>query len=186
MPTKRLRRRPGQPISPEERTVIQETFLKTFRDCCSVRKAAEVAGIDRGTVYDWRRAYPDFAKRFEEAELDANDHIRDEIVRRAVTGWEEPVVSAGKLVTTVHKYSDTLLIFLAKARMPNEFRDNVTVNGNLTVGAYRVIEEASTDPETTQLANDLLKRIAAPTTTNPASPSDTDRTSGTSVSSDQE
>ena len=35
----------------------------------------------------------------------------------------EPVVSAGKVVTTVRKYSDTLLIVLLKGKRPDTYRE---------------------------------------------------------------
>jgi hypothetical protein len=156
---------------------MKEEFIAIFRETANVKLAAAKVGIDRKTVYRWRQEDPDFAAKWAEAEEDANDTLRAEIYRRAVSGWDEPVVSAGKLVTHVHKYSDTLLIFLAKARMP-EFRDKVDVNGNLAVGAYKVIEQASSDPGTTALANELLTRLALP------SPSTGDDTSGPGVARD--
>jgi hypothetical protein len=180
MPTRKYptrHRRQGQQLTPEEKAQAREKFLDAFAKTGNVSQSASYADVDRGTVYDWRNTDPVFAAKFADAELEANDVIRAEIHRRAIEGWEEPVVSAGKLVTHVRKYSDTLLTLLARARMP-EFRDKLDVNGNLTVGAYRMIEQASQDAETTQLASQLLTRLALPGPNTPGSPSTRDDPSG--------
>jgi len=52
--------------------------------------------------------------------------VREEIDRRARRGWSETVYQLAKRAGTVRKYSDTLLMFHAKARMP-EYRDKQQV-----------------------------------------------------------
>jgi hypothetical protein len=49
------------------------------------------------------------------------DVLEAEAWRRAVEGVERPIVSGGKVVTTVREYSDTLLIFLLKGRRPEKY-----------------------------------------------------------------
>lgn len=110
------------------------------------------AGISRNTVYAWQERDTEFSLKFNVAEQEANDVIRAELHRRAVQGYEKPVVSMGKAVydkdgkpLTERVYSDQLLGLLAKSRMP-EFRDkqqiehtgNITIN---TVWATGAIEE---------------------------------------------
>jgi hypothetical protein len=86
------------------------------------------AGISRNTVYEWQEKDETFGFKFRQASEDANDLIRGELFRRAVQGYEKPVVSVGKQVFVDGKplmervYSDNLLSLLAKARMP-EFRE---------------------------------------------------------------
>ena len=52
-----------------------------------------------------------------------NEVIEEEIYRRGVQGFDEPLMYKGMMVGTVRKYSDNLLMFLAKARMPAKYRD---------------------------------------------------------------
>lgn len=92
------KRKPGDHMSDEERREAQAKFLTHFRDKCIIRRAAEHAGIDRSLVDYWRKHDKSFARRWEQAELDAADRLRDEIDRRAVEGWEEPLVSGGQIV----------------------------------------------------------------------------------------
>ena len=108
----------------------------------NVRAACMSAGVDRSTVYYWQEVDTEFSLKFNIASEEANDVIRAELFRRAVQGYEKPVVSMGKMVyhdgkpLTERVYSDSLLSLLAKSRMP-EFRDkqsmdlNATVNGKI-------------------------------------------------------
>ena len=66
-----------------------------------------MAGIDRGTHYDWLKD-PEYKAQFEAAKLQAADMLEDEAIKRATIGG-----------------SDTLLIFLLKGARPQKYRDNV-------------------------------------------------------------
>lgn len=137
-------------MRPEERKAKQELILVTLGKCGSVKQACNVAGVDRKTFYNWKKSSKTFAEAVEEADKEANDTIDDEIVRRAIEGIEEPLVSMGNVVydeelvldasgepeldsrgrqktkrgaRIVHrKYSDGLLLALAKSRM-KKYRD---------------------------------------------------------------
>lgn len=132
-------------LTPKQRATAQQLFLDTLRKCASVKQACQVAGVNRSTIHRWRQTNKTFRAAFEEAQEDANDTIDDEIVRRAIEGIEEPLVSLGQVVyseipvldeggkpvvdkrgqikmqrgaqITTRKYSDTLLLALAKSRM---------------------------------------------------------------------
>lgn len=54
-----------------------------------------------------------------------NEKIEQEIYRRAVAGEDNPLVHQGKLTGEFGKrlYSDNLLMFYAKANMPEKYRD---------------------------------------------------------------
>ncbi len=68
---------------------------------------------------------------------DGTDRMEDEARRRAVDGVEESVFYQGEQVSTVRRYSDTLLIFMLKARRPETYRErsdiNSTIQGGITV-----------------------------------------------------
>lgn len=134
-------RRKGVRLSATQRAVAQETFLEAFAANGNVRVACLKANIDRSTVHQWQEHDETFNMRYHLAKEDVNDAIRAEIYRRAMYGEERFVTSMGKVVyhedkpLTIREKSDTLLIFHAKARMP-EYRDkqqdvtvNVDVNG---------------------------------------------------------
>lgn len=104
----------------------QPEFLNALMDGASVSDAARKAGVGRQTVYDWRKADPDFALAWNQAVDIGTDALEDEAQRRGKDGVEEPVYQGGKQVGVVRKYSDTLLIFLLKARRPNIYRERVS------------------------------------------------------------
>jgi hypothetical protein len=87
-----------------------------------------VAKVGRRTVYDWLEDKA-FKALYDEAHEDALDQLEEEARRRAVDGVLEPLVSAGKLVTTVKKYSDALLITLLKGKRPDTFRERHEYTG---------------------------------------------------------
>ena len=102
------------------------TWLNAFRETGMVTAACRVAKVGRRTVYD-ASIDEEFAAAWDEIEQETTDVMEREAYRRAVDGVPEPLVSAGKHVTDVRKYSDTLLIFMLKGRRPEKFRENVKV-----------------------------------------------------------
>lgn len=137
-------------MNTEERKAKQETVLLALGKCGSIKKACEIAGIERKTFYRWVDTNKAFREAVDEANKEANDTIDDEIVRRAIEGIEEPLVSMGRVVYDEElvldkdgepeldkggnpktkrgariiqkKYSDGLLLALAKSRM-KKYRD---------------------------------------------------------------
>lgn len=121
------------PKTPEQRAKAQRVFLDSLRTDGNVTDACDKAEISRETAYTWREKYTDFAAQWNEAQERFNDRIRMAFVSRGIEGYDEPVVSQGKVVMgsdgqilTVRRYSDTLLLALARSRMP-EFREKQQV-----------------------------------------------------------
>jgi hypothetical protein len=98
--------------------------------------AADAVGIASARHYEWLRDDPDYKERFEAADKLALDRMLSEARRRGLDGWEEPVVYQGQLCypvgkdgkpskqpLTIRKYSDNLLMFIIKGKLP-EFRDS--------------------------------------------------------------
>ena len=130
------KRRSGQRMTTTQRKVAQAAFLAAFERAANVTQACREAGIDRSTCYLWLEHDEQFSMLYHQAEQIANDAIRAEIFRRGHDGFEEQVLVGGK-VQTLHKYSDTLLIFLAKARMP-EFRDKAQLDVNTNARSVEI------------------------------------------------
>ena len=148
--TLKKRRRRGQRLEDEQRTAAQELFLASFAQTANFTAACRHAGIDRSTAYRWQEHDETFMLRYQQAEAEANDVIRAAIFRRAIQGIDKPLHYQGRLVkdengkpATVKEYSDTLLIFLAKARMP-EFRDKqqVELSGQLDINGLAAEADA--------------------------------------------
>ena len=104
--------------------------MKRCRILANVSAACRMAGLPRSCVYDWRGADPEFAADWAAAVELGCDALEDEAVRRGCEGSLRPVFYRGKEVGAVREYSDTLLIFMLKARRPARFHDNYVLPQN--------------------------------------------------------
>lgn len=100
-----------------------ERLLAKLREGESVASACRAQRISRQTYYTWLKEDPDFAAAARDAIEIGTDLLEDEAKRRAVG-------LSG---------SDTLLIFLLKARRPDKYRERHTVD--VTVQVRRKAEQ---------------------------------------------
>lgn len=123
----------GVAMSDADRPVFQAAWLDVYGQIGVIQTACTMVGISRTTVERWRKDEA-FQEMFRVATDQANDIIRHAIYRRAVVGVKKmkPVIYKGEIVDEVEvtEYSDLLLIFLAKSRMP-EFRDKLDLTANV-------------------------------------------------------
>lgn len=108
----------------------RDVFLAALRKSPNVAAAARKAGYTRQWVYKLRQEDEDFAAAWDDAIGEAMDTAEGEIYRRAVRGVVRKVFYRDQVIDTVREYSDTLLIFLAKAHRPEVYRE--TVRSELT------------------------------------------------------
>lgn len=121
----------------------KKSFLEAFARIGIVTPAAAEIGISRQTVYDWRKADPEFAAEMDAACEESTDLMEQEAHRRGVAGYDKPVYQGGVLVGTIREHSDTLLIFMLKARRPETYRDKppVTIDSNAAGGVQIYLPE---------------------------------------------
>lgn len=93
-------------------------FLAVKSEGWSDRAACEEIGIARSSFYKWLREDEQFAEMYQMALEDRADVVRDEVFRRGVKGWLEPVYQGGERVGTIRKFSDKALELEAKAVDP--------------------------------------------------------------------
>lgn len=124
--SKRTRRTPEKDL---------DAFIEALAEGLTIKEACERSGVPRRTAYDNRQADETFALRWADAIVEGNEGLEAEARRRAVTGTVKPVFQGGLEVGGIREYSDTLLIFLMKGRMPDKYRDNVKIDARIeTVG----------------------------------------------------
>lgn len=102
-------------------------FLEALEQTGMVTEACKVAGVGRRTVYDHRQRDEEFALAWADVEEITTERMEREAQRRAVEGTDKPVFQQGVEVGRIREYSDTLLIFMLKARRPDRYRENVKV-----------------------------------------------------------
>ena len=101
------------------------TFLRAIEYGATVQDAAISAGVDPSTAHKRRREDPEFRRAWAEVGVIGTQAMEREAARRAYHGVEEPVFHKGEVCGSIRKYSDTLMIFLLKARRPEVYRDMV-------------------------------------------------------------
>lgn len=131
-------------------------FLAALAEIPVVAHAARAAGVEYRYVYMTRAADEDFARAWDEAMEQGIDRAEQEAFRRAVVGFEEPVVHQGRLQyvyeryeaedgsegyrpvldangqpipLTVRKHSDALLALMLKGRRKKVYADRTELTG---------------------------------------------------------
>jgi len=142
------------PMSDDERRLAQDAFLQVFRQHCSYTDAYKAAGVAHDTPRYWMKNDVDgFAERYKAAEQEVNDKLEAELYRRAVEGVEKKrgVWHQGTKVgeEAVREYSDILLIFMLKARLPWKYRERVEhINTDLVKAeAEKLAAKFGLDPQ---------------------------------------
>jgi hypothetical protein len=74
-------------------------FLDSFRNCGVIRVAADAAGIDRQSHYDWLKSDPQYREQFATATRDALDAFEFEAITRATVGSLRPIFYKGEAIT---------------------------------------------------------------------------------------
>jgi hypothetical protein len=105
----------------------QGEFLRAYRESVGSSDSAicKMIHINPKLLSRWKNEDPLFKIKYleaqEEVRLKKIEILEQELYRRAVEGVETPLVSMGKVVTTVQKYSDTLLQAALKAELPSKY-----------------------------------------------------------------
>ena len=120
-----------------------DVFLLALAEGGNISRAAKRAKLSRTQLYNKRKADANFARVWDEAEALGVSALEDEARRRAYEGVLEPVFHKGVKVGTVRKFSDTLLIVLLKAHLPEKYRENIKmdVSGDLNISALEKARE---------------------------------------------
>lgn len=123
------KKKPEKTETPEEtKPAWMIPFLERLSQGSTVTDACKAAKISRATVYRYRDADPEFDAAWSEVHEASTEQMEAEAFRRAVRGVQKPVYHLGKRVGSIREFSDTLLIFLLKARRPDTYRERVSVD----------------------------------------------------------
>jgi hypothetical protein len=101
-----------------------EAFLEGIQGGMNVRDAATAARVNGATPYRRRDEDEAFRLAWEHADRIGTQALEAEAGRRAYHGTLKPVYYMGEECGQIREYSDTLLMFLLRARRPKKYRDN--------------------------------------------------------------
>lgn len=142
-------------LTEDDRARRFESFLFYLRDGNTQAYARRRAGLSEGQITRRRTNSTDFAGQMDAAIAEGSGMLEQEAIRRAVQGVKEPVYYKGDVVGHVEKRSDSLLMFLLKARDPRyrESRQVVESTSHTTVspGAPAFDPTKLTDDQLIQL-----------------------------------
>lgn len=93
-----------------KRDARQLRFLDAYAITGVIGEACEASGVPRPTFKQWRQNDEAFAEAVLEAEQEAIDRLRSEAKRRALDGWEEPVIHQGRQMYKRHPLTNELLL----------------------------------------------------------------------------
>lgn len=139
----------------------RESFIALLYEGRSVSFACEAVGLARSFVYDLKDRDAEFRKDWTDAQLLGHKHrcdkIEDTMFQRAMEGFVEETKRNGKVIKSVTKVDNGLLIELARGHMPEKYRQNHKVQGEvgLSEDLKRVIEAVQASP--TSSIDSLLK-----------------------------
>lgn len=129
----------------------EDRFLAALAATGHVNHSAEAAGVARRTLYDWRAADEEFARRWEEAVVQSVERLEREADRRAAEGTLKPVFHQGVECGQIREYSDTLLIFRLKALAPDKYRER-SMHEHVGAGGKDLIPQTEIDTQKLALA----------------------------------
>lgn len=103
-------------------------FLEALSRTGDSTTAANEAGVDHDGMLALRQVNREFAAQWRMAEQLFEQGLHQELLRRAIVGFQDPVVSGGELVrdqtgrpVAVNRRSDQLLLALLRARCPDKY-----------------------------------------------------------------
>lgn len=126
-----------------------DKFLVLLRASGMKYLSAEGAGVCYNTIKNRMKVDPVFAEAHDRALEGRLDELESAALGRALDGVDEPVIGGqfkDEIVTHVRKYSDSLAMFILKAKRA-EFREKLDVQANITGGVLIVPGRPKTSEE---------------------------------------
>ena len=111
------------PLQTKKARDKQEAFLEAYAVHGTITGAAQAIGATRRIHYNWLNEDPEYPEKFEAARESYKETLKNEIHRRAIHGQDKPVIYKGQIHDWYKEMSDNLLMFHAKAHMP-EYKDS--------------------------------------------------------------
>lgn len=122
-------------VSPTFSQPWMQRFIEFLGEGGHVSGACRAARVGRSTAYRHRQADEAFAVAWADAEQESTERLEEEAYRRAHDGLTRNKYDKdGNLLCEELVYSDTLMIFLLKARDPEKYRDRLDLRHSGKVG----------------------------------------------------
>ena len=110
----------------------QEAFLQLVGEGWPPARAATAIKVKIRTIESKKARDKDFAEEYRIARRAGAEVLLEEMQRRGVEGFLEPVFYQGKIVGNIRKYSDRTLVELTKGAVPEMFDTRTQVDVHVT------------------------------------------------------
>lgn len=110
---------------------LKMVFLRAYARHGIISDGTVAAGITYRTYHRWRKDDEVFNEDCKTAESMANDLMEREARRRAIDGFERPVIYQGEVTETYTDYSDSLLTTLMKGNRPEKYKERTQLSGSV-------------------------------------------------------
>ena len=117
---------------PKITPAFKKKFLKLLSDTGNVSKCCVALNVSRVEMYKTRKKYPKFKEAWEAAYKVAISLLEDEAWKRAMGVDHDKFNKEGKKTGVVKKYSDTLLMCLLQANIPDKYQYRQKVDANVS------------------------------------------------------
>lgn len=128
-------------LTPKVEQELKMVFCRAYARHGIVSDGLSAAGISRKTYYRWRKNDESFSENCVMAEEMANDFLEREARRRAMEGFDRPVIYKGEITETYKDYSDSLMTVLLKGNRPDKFKERSEVKHGGKIGRPMELEQ---------------------------------------------
>ena len=118
-------------LTPKLTAELKNVFCRAYAQRGVIAEGTTAAGVSRRTYLKWRKDDEPFNEACMEAKQMAVDVLESEAHRRAVTGFQRPVIYQGEITETYTDYSDSLLTMLMKGNKPEKYKERTQHSGSI-------------------------------------------------------
>ena len=118
-------------LTPKLTAELKMVFCRAYAQRGIIREGTTAAGVSRRTYMKWRKDDEQFNEQCTEAKQMAVDLLEAEAHRRAVDGFDRPVIYQGEVTDTYTDYSDSLLGMLMKGNKPEKYKERTQHSGSI-------------------------------------------------------
>lgn len=118
-------------LTPKLTAELKLVFCRAYAQRGIIREGTTAAGVSRKTYQRWRKEDEGFNEACMEAKRMAVDVLESEAHRRAVDGFQRPVIYQGEVTETYTDYSDSLLSMLMRGNKPEKYKERTEHSGSV-------------------------------------------------------
>jgi hypothetical protein len=123
--------REDRSLTPKLTAELKMVFCRAYAQRGIIREGTTASGVSRRTYLRWRKDDESFNEACMEAKQMAVDVIEEEAHRRAIDGFDRPVIYQGEITDTYKDYSDSLLTMLMKGNKPEKYKERTEHSGSV-------------------------------------------------------